>query len=170
MKRGQTVPEFDTILAVRQQERLRSLERMVDQFDAPATASIIDRDLLLNSGVVGTETVTYSWPGPVNDVVDPTDPEYPWQPTRLDRARRVYRFEVECPSDNLANFTGTTTIELLKNGSVIASVSLADDEVYGGVDVAVTQVVLPKDLVTVRATASGNHYDGAVRILLADPV
>jgi hypothetical protein len=35
---------------------------------------------------------------------------------------------------------------------------------------AVSTVILPKDVLNVRCTAGGGHIDGAIRILLADPV
>jgi hypothetical protein len=166
----QARPEFDTILAVRQQESIRTVERLTEAFDAPATAGIIDRDLLINSGVVGTETVTYSWSGDIEEALDPDDPDNPWQPTRLESARRIYRFEVEVPAENLLDFFGDTTVKLVKNGSDIATLTLTDTDTYASIDMAVSQVVLPDDLLTVRCTEGGGHIDGAVRIQLADPV
>jgi hypothetical protein len=166
----QARPEFDTILAVRQQESIRTVERLTEAFDAPATAGIIDRDLLLNTGLVGTDTVTWSWSGPIDDARDPDNPTNPWQPVRLDKSQRIYRFEVEVPAENLAAFTGTTTIVLLKNGSSISTLSLGDTDTYVGNDVSVTQVILPKDLLEVQCTAVGGHIDGAIRVLTADPV
>lgn len=166
----QARPEFDTILAVRQQESIRTVERLTEAFDAPATAGIIDRDLLLNTGMVGTDTVTWSWSGPIDDARDPDNPTNPWQPVRLDKSQRIYRFEVEVPAENLAAFTGTTTIVLLKNGSSISTLNLGDTDTYVGTDVSVTQVILPKDLLEVQCTAVGGHIDGSIRVLTADPV
>lgn len=163
-------PEFDTPLAIRRDERLATIERLTGAFDAPATASIIDRDLLLNTGLVNTQTQTWSWSGPIDDALDTEDSDAPWQPVRLDRAQRIYRFEVECPAEFVARFTGTTTVSLMVNGTVLHTLSLDDNDTYASVDASVTSVVLPQDLVSVKCTATGGHIDGAIRVLFADPV
>jgi len=163
-------PEFDSVFGVRQRERLRTVDRLIQAFDAPATSSILDRDALLNSGVVDAETKEVSWAGRIEESLDDEDPDNPWQPIRLDKARRIYQFEVEIPAVYASKAVGTTTVQLLKNGSVLHTLSMGAGVTYAGTDVSVSTVILPKDLLSVRCTATGSHIDGAIRILLADPV
>jgi hypothetical protein len=163
-------PEFDTPFGVRQQEKLRAVERLTDAFDAPATASIIDRDALLNTGIVGTTRESYSWSGDIEETLDTDDPDNPWQPFRVDRTQRIYGFRAEIPAEYVPDATDDTVIQLLVNGSAIATLTLEVADAAAEVDLPPDTVVLPKDLISVRCTSAGGHVDGSIDILMADPV
>jgi len=163
-------PEFQSTLDVRQQERLRAVERMVARFDAPATASILDQGTSIPFGRIGTTRESYSWSGDIEETLDTDDPDNPWQPFRVDRTQRIYGFRAEIPAEYVPDATDDTVIQLLVNGSAIATLTLEVADAAAEVDLPPDTVVLPKDLISVRCTSAGGHVDGSIDILMADPV
>lgn len=162
------VPEFETQLSARQRERQRAIDRLVAKFEQAATASILAPDSRVTEGVVSTESITWSWSGPLEDL---EDQETPWQPYRVARTMRIFAFDVEV--NEAPGTGGPSTIELMKNGSVINglyNLNLEAGDAYKFTNIWGYETVSPSDRINVRSTFAGKHTDGTVTVRFADPV
>lgn len=180
--RWQTSPQFNTLQAVRRREKDRSVERMTEQFQAAATAAIVDWGTQIQSGKVEVSAFVWPWTGDIAEELDydDTDPGRLRQPFRMDRTGRVYEVSIEIDPSNLPDATGDTTFELMKNLTVVSGVpELTIDEanaravfrIYG------TVVGTPKDIWNVRlkgdgggSVVVGNHVDGNITMKYCDSV
>lgn len=171
----EATPEFDSLLAVRQRDTLRSIQFQVAKFDSPATAQILAPDLKIANGRVNTESQSWSWSGDIDTALsDRDDPDAPWQPWSPTRAMRIYMFEVQIKYEDLADATGDSIFELYINGTLVSGLlNLTLDTTTHEARVWVSPFlgyVLPSDQISVACTTAGNHVDGTVTVRLADPV
>lgn len=166
-------PEFDTVSSLRREARLRAVERMIAQHEAPASAAILNPQTRIPSGRPSTMEISWSWSDDIEEALNEIDPDKPWQIKRVERSQRLYEFSVEIDLADLPDAFDDTTIELLKNGSVVNGLyNLVLDTTTARATVRIFgyETVTPADRLQVRCVAEGGHVDGAINLRLADPV
>lgn len=164
------VPEFDSMVSARRRELLRTVDRLTAGFDSPATAPILASSPLLVSGYPRVESQSWSWSGDIDELNDPDKPAQVWSPSTV---QRLWKVEVEIDPDDLPDAWGTSTIRLLKNGTVINAlydISLTTVIAKAEAWIWAYEVVTPADRLQIQATVQGGHVDGRVTVHTAEAV
>lgn len=164
-------PEFDTPSGVLRRERQRAMDRASAAYNTAASAPLLTDDRLLISGYPSGSSVTWSWSGDVDELND-DDPDKPAQVWRPVETQRLWMFEVEIDQSDLPDAWGTTTIRLIRNGSVLSDYNLTlTTTVYRRqIQIWAGELARAGDIFRVQAYTQGGHVDGRVTLHYCDPV
>lgn len=149
-----------------------AVDRLVASYDSPSSAALQSDKRLLVSGYPSGGQFTWPWGGDVDKLND-DDPDKPSQVGRVETMSRLWKFEVEIDPGDLPDAWGTTTIRLLKNGTVLNvlyNLDLTTTVARVETQIWAYEVVSPGDRLQVQASAQGGHVDGRVTLHYCDAI